>query len=373
MKILIASDSFKHALSSEKVGQAIKSGLLDISDNIISIIPISDGGEGFLATIMHSTSYEEIFKEVHDPLFRIIQSSYLIIPHSKTAIIELASSSGIQLISKEEQNPLITTSYGAGELIKDAILKGCQKIILGVGGSATIDGGAGITQALGFQLLDDKDKEIPIGGGALNSIRKIDLSRVSDEILNAEIIIASDVENPLLGKTGAAQVFGPQKGATAEQIIQLENNLSHFAEQISKHTTSNIKTMKGAGAAGGIATALYLLPKTKIVNGFNWLSEYIQLEEEIRKADIIITGEGRMDAQSISGKVPSGIARLATKHNKKLIGVCGQVGEGYEKLYDLGFSEIIPLQETVVDLEKALKETQIRLIETGRDIGRKLL
>ncbi len=372
MKILIISDSFKHALSSKEVGLAIKKGIESVMKANIKVIPVSDGGEGFIAAIEDQITGERCKCIVHDPVYKKIKTSYLTIPTLQIAMIEMASASGIELIKGTDRNPLKTTSYGTGELIKHAITKGFRKIILGVGGSATIDAGAGILQALGFQLLDHNGMEIPIGGGHLASIKQINGDNVPDSILETEIIIATDVENPLLGPLGASRIFGPQKGATENQVIQLERNLEYFAIQIEKHSRKTIRNKKGTGAAGGIAVGLHLLPKTSIINGFEYLSSIINLEKEIIKADIIITGEGRMDAQSVYGKVPAGIAHFARKHNKNLIGICGQLGEGHEKLYTLGFSEIMPLQKQIGDLETALKETKERLIKTGKAIGSKL-
>jgi glycerate kinase len=355
MKILIAPDSFKESLKANEVACAIEEGVkMAIPDAVCTCIPLADGGEGTVDVLVHATggSIERI--EVMDPLMREIDSYYGILGDGKTAVIEMAAASGLELLKEDERNPMKTTSYGTGQLIKAAIKKGCHTLIIGIGGSATNDGGAGMAQALGIHLLDKYKHPIGKGGECLKQLDYIDDGDLDPRIKNSRVIVASDVNNPLCGERGATNVYGPQKGANQEMIKILDENLNQFGKKLEEKYQKKIKEHPGAGAAGGLGAGLFAFLDADLQPGFEIVKRITNLENHVQDADLVITGEGRMDMQTAYGKTPHGVAQLTKKYHKPLIGIAGSLGENYQKLFLEGFDVVISIIDRPMSLEKAL-------------------
>jgi len=373
MKILIAPDSFKHSLTGAEVAEAIKSGIHSIlKEATIHTLPLADGGEGTVAALVASTGGKKRRIAVHDPLMRKIEAEYGII-NDDTAVIEMAAASGLELISNEERNPLVTTTFGTGELIKDALDNGFKKIIIGVGGSATNDAGAGMAQALGARLLNDKGEDIDKGGGHLDKLKRIDLSHLNPALSDTSIHVAVDVKNPLTGEQGATKVYAPQKGADPTMVDMLERNLAHFADVIWQSTGNNVKDIPGGGAAGGLAAGLAGVLGANIENGFNLISKIIGLERYMKDADLVITGEGMIDSQTAFGKTPHGVAMLAKKYKIPVVGFAGTLGEGYNQLLSSVFDNLYPITEKPVKLDEALHAAEHLLFQASARMMRSLL
>lgn len=373
MNILIAPDSFKDCLSSKKVAQNIQKGIRRILPEAnIKILPVADGGEGTVEALVDATGGKIIKVDVHDPLMRKIESFIGILGDKKTAVIEMAAASGIELLKEDERNPWITTTYGTGELIRHALDKGCSKLVIGIGGSATTDAGVGMAQALGGKFLDSQGKQISYGGGFLNEISEIDLTNLDKRIKGSRILVACDVDNPLYGLEGAAFVYSPQKGADKQMVNKLDKNLRHFARKVQEVLGINIQNIKGSGAAGGLGAGLMVFLKAQLRPGFEIIKDIVKLEKEINKADIVITGEGRIDYQTQFGKAPYGVAQVASKFNKPLIAIAGSLGERYEELHAKGFDYIIPVTDKSGDMEYAMKNADI-LIQNAAERAFKLI
>lgn len=358
MRILIAPGAFKHSLGAGQASQAIERGLSQaLPDAILIKLPIADGGNGTLdAWLAQGGSRYKL--TVHDPLMRPIEAEYGILPDGKTAIIEMALASGIELLSTEECNPLKATTFGTGELLQDALEKGARRFIIGMGGSATVDGGSGAIRALGVKLLDADGKEINYGGGYLTDIATIDASGLDSRWQDCEIIIASDVENTLLGEKGAAAVFGPQKGASDEDVDTLEMNLSHFAEIIANQLGTDIRNIEGTGAAGGLSAGLIAFIDGKIQSGIDLLLDYNQFEDELKQADLVITGEGQMDEQTVYGKGPIGVARLAKQYDIPTIALVGGLNVHDSILHDAGINAVFSICDKPMSLDDALENAE---------------
>jgi glycerate 2-kinase len=325
MNILIAIDSFKGTLSSSLVANAVEEGILSITKkHKIKKIPIADGGEGTVDALVHALNGKYIDCIVHDPLMRKINAKYGLLPNN-IAVIETAQSSGLPLLKKEELNPLITTTYGLGEMIQDAIDKKVKTIILGIGGSATNDAGIGMLSALGYQFLDQYNQPLEPIGKNLIHINRIDSNNIYSIPNDLEIYVACDVNNPLYGLNGAAYIFGPQKGATPEMIKKLDIGLKHYASYIYNIESIDLQKIKGSGAAGGLPASLIPYLKATLKPGIELVFDAINLEEQISKADLIITGEGKIDKQTLMGKAPLGVIKIADKYNKPVIVLAGQI------------------------------------------------
>lgn len=334
MHILIAPDSFKESLSASEVAEAIAEGLKrKWPDATYTLCPMADGGEGTVDILINALGGTFVPVPAHDPLMRSIFVQYGLINNGKTALIEVATASGLDLIKPKDRDPLAATSYGTGELIAHALDQGIRDFIIGLGGSATTDGGAGIAQALGFSLLNRHGLDIPKGGAGLISLNSIDHLHAHTGIEDAQFSIACDVTNPLIGPTGSAHVYGPQKGATPRQVETLDQALTHYSTILQAYTLNprpkqfkyihNLHTLPGAGAAGGIAASLLALLPSKIAPGVELVSQAYNLTEAIKEADLVITGEGKIDFQTHQGKVPSGIAQMAHGNRKPVIAFCG--------------------------------------------------
>jgi glycerate kinase len=352
------------------VAENLEAGILQVlPDDTITKIPLADGGEGTVQSLIDATGGKRVHVMASDPLMRKINSFFGIFGDNKTAIIEMAAASGIELLSEEEKDPWITSTYGTGELIAHALDHGCTKVIIGIGGSATNDGGAGMVQALGGSLRDEQGSELRPGGGQLGKLREIDLSGMDQRLKDIDIIVASDVINPLTGPEGASLVYGPQKGGNELMVEKLDRKLGHFARIIQQQLGIDIEKLPGAGAAGGLGAGLIAFLHASLQPGFDVVSDTVSLDTKIKHHDIIITGEGKMDKQTQYGKTPFGVARLAQKYGKPVFGVAGILGDGYEVLYEKGFKWILPISEKKIPIQESIRKAPDLLIETGVRIG----
>ena len=360
MKVVVSTDSFKGSLTSLEAGNAIKRGILAVCpDAEVTVLPLADGGEGTIESIAPYINGVTKHLTVTGPLNTAVDAEYIFEPSSKTAYIEMAKASGLTLISPEERDPLITTTYGTGELIKDAVLSGAEKLVICIGGSATNDGGAGMLQALGARLLDDSDNDIPRCAIGLKSLSFVDTTSLIGKGLN--IIVASDVTNPLCGPDGASHVYGPQKGATYETAEQMDKWLFRFAE-----LSGFDPYEKGTGAAGGMSFALKNFLDASIRSGADIVTEITGAESLIKDCDIVITGEGRMDSQTVNGKAPFKILQLGKKYGKRVMGITGILGGGYEECLRAGFERIVPLVKPTMVTSEAIESVELttrKLIE----------
>jgi glycerate kinase len=362
MRILIAPDSYKNALSALEVAKSLKSGLQKVfQDAEFEILPMADGGEGTVEALIDATQGQMVKTPVCDPLMRPIESSFGITGDGVTAVIEMASASGIQLITSGERNPWITTTYGTGELILAALDRGCRDIILGIGGSATNDCGMGMAAALGVKFLDHAGNSVGPGGGMLAEVTRIDISGLDNRIKETKIMVACDVTNPLTGPDGAAHVYGPQKGADPEMVNKLDSNLKKFSDLIMEQLGKDV----GAGLSAFL--------DGELVEGVPAIAAKTGLDEAVAKADIVITGEGGIDFQTQFGKTPYGVAQVAKKHGKPVIAVAGTIGKGVDELYSKGIDAVISILDRPLSLEEAIEETPSLLEATGERIGRLLI
>jgi len=371
VKVLIAPDSFKESLTAIEVSDCIEQGILNYKPDTECIkLPLADGGEGTIDAILQAVGGKKIYQTVKDPLLRDIQSFWGLLPDNKTAVLEMAAASGLELLSNEERNPMLASTYGTGQLIKASLEYGCKKIFIGIGGSATNDGGAGMAMALGAKLIDGQGRLVDVGGKFLSEIHSIDLSDFDPRIYDCEITVISDVENPLCGKNGASYIYGPQKGADPSMVNQLDLNLLHFGNLLELYFKKEVVKVPGAGAAGGLGAGLLAFCNARIKPGFETISDIVKLENAILKADIIFTGEGKMDYQTTFGKTPAGVARLSMKHNKRVIGIAGSLGEGYQELYKFGFQGIFPICEKPQSLDYSIKNARMLIINAVERIIR---
>jgi glycerate kinase len=367
MKIVIAPDSFKGSLSAFEVAQSIQRGIKNVDESIETIIvPMADGGEGTVQSLIDASGGEIVELTVHDPLFRQISSFYGIMGDGKTAVIEMAAASGLPLLTPAERNPLKTTTYGTGELINDALNRGCQKFIIGLGGSATNDGGCGMAQALGAKLLDQNGNETGFGGGELQKINTIDISGIDNRIKRAEFLAACDVDNPLYGEKGASAVYGPQKGATEDEVITLDKGLEHFALLVKQQLNFDIKDVAGAGAAGGLGAGVMVFLNARLQRGIEIVTQINNLSEKMTGAGLVITGEGRIDFQTAFGKTPFGVAQMAKEKNIPVIAMAGSLGEGYQTLFEKGFDGIYSIMNESMSLKYAI-ENAAKLLENAAE------
>lgn len=372
MRIVVAPDSFKGSLSSIQAANAIEKGIIGAAQTCrepveVIKVPIADGGEGTVEAIITANKGEIVKTRVLDPLGREIDSFFGILPDN-SAVIEMAAASGLNLLGDDERNPMKTTTYGTGQLIKEALDYGCKRIIIGIGGSATNDGGVGMAQALGVSFLDEEGNQIAFGGGELSKISKIDVSLLDPRIKDTVITIASDVKNPLCGPNGASAVYGPQKGATPEMVETLDRNLKHLAKTIHEQLNIDILNVPGSGAAGGLGAGLMAFLGAKFCLGIKLVTELARLEEKIQRADLVVTGEGSTDYQTLFGKVPHGIADIAKKYSKPVICISGSLGKGYEQLYNEGIDAFFSIVNRPMSLEEAMNNAEALLEQTAKNV-----
>lgn len=366
-KIVVVPDSFKGTMNSIEICEIVKCTILTVLPEVeVVAIPVADGGEGTVDAFLQTVGGKKITVSVVGPCGNDVYAEYGLLSNEKTAIIEMAAASGL-LLAGETKNPLNTTTYGTGQLIRHAIDSGCTKIIVGIGGSATNDGGIGAASALGIRFLDAQGMDIPSTGDGLASLHTIDLSGRDKRLDAVEIIVACDVDNPLYGPNGAACVFASQKGANSEIIKVLDQNLKHYAEIVKNQMSTDVQRLPGAGAAGGLGAGLYLFAGAKLNSGIDILLDAVNFEGIIQNADIIITGEGKIDSQSIRGKVPLGVANRAKLLNIPVIAIVGQIGEGAEELYKKGIIAIFTSCRTIKSMDEIKKSCKEDLEATVKD------
>ncbi len=356
MKVVAAIDSFKGSLSSTEAGNAAAEGIRKACGAQVTVKPIADGGEGTTESLIEGMggTYREI--SVTGPDGKKVRAKYGILPDGKSVVMEMAQAAGITLIDKDKLNPWDATSFGVGEMIRDAVSSGMRKFIIGIGGSATTDGGAGMLQALGYQFRDAHGKEIAPGIRELDEIAEIDASNVMPELGLCSFQIACDVKNALCGENGAVFVFGPQKGVTEEEKEILDAKMKHFAAKTKEYLGEDHSDDEGAGAAGGLGFAfISYVPNTVLRPGIDIIMDAVGLEDEIRDADIVITGEGRLDAQTVMGKVPAGVMRLAKKYGKRVIAFAGSVTDDAGVCNTAGIDAFFPILRGVLTLEEAME------------------
>lgn len=370
INILVAPNAFKGNLTSVEVAHHIAVGLSFHGHFEVNTFPIADGGDGTLEVLVSNFGGKYRDSKVFDPLGREITARWGVI-NGDTAVIEMANASGIKLLKPHEYNPLATNSYGTGQLILEAISNGFRKIVVGIGGSATVDGGTGMLKALGARFYDNAGREIADGnfmvGASKSDSYRMDISKALEKMEGVELVVLSDVDNPLLGERGAARVFGPQKGADEKMVEELEKSMKEFSQIVIDKTGNDFTTMKGAGAAGGVGFMLRAMFNARVMNGMDYLVEETDLEERVRKSDIVITGEGKIDAQTLEGKGPGKIALLAKKYRKKCLGICGRYEDAETlKLY---FDALLPIDSGTLSHEEILKHSRENLEIAGRKLG----
>ncbi|MDA3732139.1 glycerate kinase [Niameybacter massiliensis] len=355
MKIVVAIDSLKGSLTSIEAGNAIKQGILNIDHTAQVIIkPLADGGEGTAQALVSGMGGSMQTLEVTGPLKERVNARYGMLEGHETAIIEMAEAAGLPLVPMNDRNPLYTTTYGVGEIIRKCIEEGCRKFIVGIGGSATNDAGIGMLMALGFKFIDINGQEVGQGGQGLEQIVGIDTSKVLPELRECEFKIACDVDNPLYGENGAAAIYGPQKGATPEMVERLDQGLRNFAEVVKTFKQQDFSQVPGAGAAGGLGFGFMAFLNGKLESGIQIILKEIKLEEDLKDADLVITGEGRLDNQTAMGKAPIGVAKLAKKYNLPVLGFAGALANEAKKCNEEGIDAYFSIVNAAMSLEDAM-------------------
>ena len=355
MNIVVAIDSFKGSLSSTEAGNIVKNAALKIEPSYNVIVrPLADGGEGTVEALSSGVKGELIELEVTGPLFEKVTAKYFIMAENNTAVIEMASAAGLTLIEENKRNPLKTTTFGVGELILDAIEKGCRRFIIGIGGSATNDGGIGMLGALGYNFLDEKGKSVTLNGEGLKEIKTIVTHNVNPILKDCVFRVACDVTNPLCGELGCSKIFAPQKGADAETVEKMDLWLKNYSSVVEKALKNAYSNYPGAGAAGGLGFAFKSFLNAQLDSGIKIILEETKLEEYIKNADVVVTGEGRLDYQTAMGKAPIGVAELSKKHNKKVIAFAGSVTDDATICNEKGIDAYFSIMQGVSTLDEAL-------------------
>ena len=355
-KIVIAPDSFKGSLTSIEVADAIEEGIKKVIPNCETIkTPIADGGEGTMDTLVNALGGKKIKIQAHDPLMRSIEVEYGFVNNGRTAVIEMASINGITMLREEEQNPLLTSTYGTGEIIKDALQRGCRSFIIGIGGSATNDAGTGLLKALGYRFLDNNKKETNGTGQSLHSICSIDESEVLPELKEAQFTIASDVNNPFTGPKGATNVYAPQKGANKEILEELERGMESFRQLIKKEKRIDLNTFPGSGAAGGLGGGFIAFLDAQLKPGIEMILQAIDFDKHLQNTDLVITGEGKLDKQTAMGKAAGGVLDAAKKKNIPVIAIGGSVEDG-NVLIKRGFTSVFSIISKPISIKEAMNK-----------------
>lgn len=370
---VLAPDSFKESMTAKQVCLAMEQGLrVAYPDAEYIHVPMADGGEGTVQSLVDATGGELRRVRVTGPLGEPVEAFYGLMGQQNIAVIEMAAASGIHHVSRERRNPLLTSTYGCGQLIRNCLDQGVSKIILGIGGSATNDGGAGMAQALGARLLDANGRELGLGGGELGRLARLDISSLDPRLQQVEFIVACDVTNPLCGEQGASAVFGPQKGATPHMVQQLDAHLAHYAEVIRQQLGKEVATIPGAGAAGGMGAGLLAFTRCELKPGIDIVIEYSGLKDRLATADWCLTGEGRIDSQTRFGKTPHGVARVAKSFGVPVLAVAGCIGEGAETMHAEGIDAIFNIIPNADTLEHLLQQGPANMQRTCENIGRLL-
>ena len=367
MKIVIAPDSFKGSLTALRAAEAMEIGLRRVFPTAeVEKVPMADGGEGTVQSLVDATGGMVITECVLDPIGVEIDAQYGTLGDGVTAVIEMAAASGLTLVPPDQRNPLVTTTYGTGQLIQAALNRGCRKLIIGIGGSATNDGGAGMAQALGAKLLTANGKQVKWGGAGLGNLVSIDISNLDRRLAETETVVACDVNNPLTGERGASHVYGPQKGATPEMIELLDANLAHFNKILQRDLGKFVANIPGAGAAGGLGAGLLAFLDATLKSGVEIVIEATKLEQKIEGASLVITGEGQIDFQTVFGKTPVGVATLAKTHNIPVIAIAGSISTDADEVYTAGIDAMIDIVPEPMPLEVAI-ENAASLIATAAE------
>lgn len=370
VKIVIAPDSFKESLTALQVAESIERGFKRIFPDAQYVkVPMADGGEGTVQSLVDATGGKIMMKKVTGPLGQPVDAFFGILGNGTTAVIEMAAASGLQLVPNDKRNPLLTTTRGTGELILAALDHGVNHIIIGIGGSATNDGGAGMAKALGAKLLDQKGKEIDEGGGSLRDLASINIAELDSRLAHIKIDVACDVDNPLTGEKGASSIFGPQKGATPEMVAELDKNLAHYAAIIERELGKKINDVPGAGAAGGLGGGLLAFLPSEMKRGIEIVIETTGLSRTVEDADLVITGEGKIDGQTIFGKTPIGVAKEAKKFGVPVVGLAGMVADDSEVVHDYGIDAIFSIIPGVISLEAAFNRAEEYVEKTAANIA----
>jgi glycerate kinase len=371
LKVVIAPQGFKGNLTALQVSRAIDHGIRRVVPDVVtSLVPMADGGEGTTQALVDALGGEMIPVAVTDPMGGHVLAHWGFLGDGVTAVIEMAAASGLSLVPPQKRNPLLATTYGTGELIRHALEKGCRKFIIGIGGSATNDGGAGMAQALGARLLDAKGEAITFGGGALSSLEHIDISTLDSRLADCDILLACDVDNPLCGPRGASYVYGPQKGATREMVAQLDKALSHYADVIKRDLGIDIRDVPGAGAAGGLGAGLMVFLKARLLPGVEVIIQATGLIEHLKGANLVFTGEGRIDSQTACGKTPVGVARRAKEFGLPVIAIAGEIGDGYQAVFKQGIDSVFSIARGPISLSQSLSMAEELTADTAERIMR---
>ncbi len=374
MKIVIAPDSFKGSLSAKEAAASIAQGFIDVLPEVeIVQLPIADGGEGTTETLVAATSGKLNSTTVAGPLGDIVNAQWGLLGNLETGVVEVASACGLDMLEPKERNPMLTSSYGLGELILAGLNQGVRHFIVGLGGSACNDGGAGMLQALGIRLLDEAGEELARGGGSLHSLNNIDISTLDFRLKDVRFEVACDVDNPLLGELGASAVFGPQKGADAQMVAELDANLEHYAKIIRKTTGKDIALTAGAGAAGGLGAAFLAFFNAELKSGIDIVLDALNLEKHLENADLLITGEGRIDSQSLHGKAPIGISKRAKCYQCPVIVIAGSVEGDVKLIQEQGIDAVYVVVSGKLSLAGALAEPSKNLTLVSRQVAKSWL
>ncbi len=370
MKIVIAPDSYKESLSALEVAQAVEAGFRQVfPDADYVLVPVADGGEGTVDAMVAATGGRKETVTVSGPLGEPVEAFYGLTGDGDTAVIEMAAASGLALVPPDRRNPLLTSSRGTGELIRAALDAGARRFILGIGGSATNDGGAGMVQALGARLLDLEGRELDGSGGDLARLERIDVSGLDPRVAECRIEVACDVDNPLTGARGASAVFGPQKGATPEMVQVLDANLARLARIVGRDLGVAVDTVPGAGAAGGMGAAMLAFFGATLKPGIEIVTAAVDLDDHVRDADLVITGEGRIDFQTVHGKTPIGVARVAKRHGKPVIGIAGSLGAEVGVVHAHGIDAVFSVLGKPCTLDEALRDAAANVELTARNVA----
>ncbi|HUW55917.1 MAG TPA: glycerate kinase [Planctomycetota bacterium] len=374
MKIVVAPDSFKECLAAREVAAALARGVRDIlPDAEVVSVPMADGGEGTVEALVDATDGGYVERDVTGPMGRKVRARFGVLGDGTTAVIEMASASGLPLVAPGERNPLTATTFGTGELISAALDHDVRKVLIGIGGSATVDGGAGMAEALGVRLLDADGNDLAPGGGTLGRLARIDVSGLDPRVRSVTVEVACDVDNPLTGETGAARVYGPQKGATPEQVDVLDAALGRLAEVIERDLGVTVASLPGSGAAGGLGAGLVAFLGATLRPGVDMVVDAVGLAATVTGADLVITGEGRLDRQSAFGKTPVGVAQTAKKLGIPVVAIVGAVGEGAHEVLTHGIDAFFSIQDGPATLEETFRDAPALLRRTAEHVTRLFL
>ncbi|ELF5324715.1 glycerate kinase [Vibrio cholerae] len=371
MKVVIAPDSFKESLTAKQVCDAIQAGLARVwHDAKFVSIPVADGGEGTVQSLVDATQGRLVEVKVMGPQGKRVEAFYGMLGDNQTAVIEMAAASGLHHVPVAQRDPKLTTSFGTGELIRHALDQGVTKLIIGLGGSATNDGGVGMLAALGARFTNADGDPIQLTGGGLRELTHIDLQDFDPRLQHCDILVACDVNNPLCGDKGASAVFGPQKGATPEDVQLLDGTLRQFGLLTEKVTGKMVLESAGAGAAGGMGAALLAYTQARLRPGIEIVLETVQLAYQVSDADLVITGEGRIDSQTVHGKTPMGVAKVAKRFDVPVLALCGCTGDNYQAVYQCGIDAVFAAVPRAMSLEDALKESDFNLADLAENVAR---